>query len=78
MLSKLPKIVELAKKELKLPCRVGKPKGFIGLNGDPSLATVCGLVLGEEDTGKERSFPGFKIGGGIIGKLKGFFKVFIP
>lgn len=76
--AKLPKIVELAKKELKLPCRIGKPRGFLGLNGDPSLATVCGLVLGGVDSESPLVFPGSRIGKGIIGKIKGFFRVFIP
>ncbi len=43
--AKLPKIVELAKKELKLPVQIGTPRGFLGLEPDPALATVCGLAL---------------------------------
>lgn len=74
--AKLPKIVDLAKRELKLPCRVGKPRGFIGLNGDPSLATVCGLVLGGIDSERAEGFPGF--GKGTVDRVKGFFRVFIP
>jgi len=77
--AKLPKIVELTKKELKLPCQIGKPKGFIGLDEDPSLATVCGLVLeGIDSEGKGHGFPVFNRGKGITGKLKKIFKVFIP
>ena len=41
----LPKIVELAKKEMRLPVRIGFPEGIIGLDGDPTLSTVAGLVL---------------------------------
>ena len=41
----LPKIVELAKKEMRLPVRIGLPEGIIGLDGDPTLSTVAGLVL---------------------------------
>ena len=76
--SKLPKIVELARKELKLPCRIGKPQGFVGLDGDPSLATVCGLVLAGTDSETGRSFPGAGAGRGIASKIKGIFRVFIP
>lgn len=74
--ARLPKIVDLAKKELKLPCRIGRPRGFIGLNGDPTLATVCGLVLSGVDSEREEGFSDF--GRGITDKLKGFFRIFIP
>ena len=43
--AKLSKIRDFAKKEFKLPCRIGKPQGFSSLEEDSSLATVCGLVL---------------------------------
>jgi len=76
--AKTSRIVELARKELKLPCRIGKPKGFIGLDGDPSLATVCGLVLGADDSEGRDFFTGLRIGGGFINKLKDFFRIFIP
>lgn len=78
----LPGLVEFAKKSLKLPCRIGKPSGFLKLDNDPSFATVCGLVLkgveleGESEgwnTGKISSFAG-----GISGKVKKFLKIFIP
>lgn len=76
--AKLPKIVELAKRELKLPCRIGKPEGFLGLNGDPSLATVCGLVLGGVDSEPPPVFPGSGIWKRVISKIKGLFRVFVP
>jgi len=74
--AKIPGIVELAKKELKLPCRVGKIQGFSGLKDDPSWATICGLVLGGSDLeGEQRSlFPDLKVGA----SLKKFFKNFVP
>jgi len=43
--AKIPKIKELAKSMLKLACYIGKPKGIEGLDPDPALATVAGLVL---------------------------------
>ncbi len=78
--AKLPKIKELTKQQLKLPCEIGTPKGILGLNEDPSLATVAGLALGGVD------FEGEE---GILGAVKGWFsghvfkfvkklKVFIP
>lgn len=73
--SKISKIKELAKRELKLPCKIGKPKGFIGLEKDSSLATVCGLVLDGEENEGDRSFSD---SGGILSKIKGFFRIFIP
>ncbi len=72
--AKLPRIVDLAKRELKLPCRIGKPKGFVGLEEDPRLAVVCGLVLGGIGSGRE--FGDF--GRGLISKVKKFFRIFIP
>ena len=72
--AKLPRIVDLAKRELKLPCRIGKPKGFIGLEEDPSLAVVCGLVLSGIDSEKGSSV----FGEGFIHKLKNFFRIFVP
>ncbi len=71
--SKMPGIVELAKKEFKLPCRIGYCSGLKGLEKDSSLATVCGLVMSKID--KEVSRSG---GGGVGKKIKGFFENFIP
>jgi len=79
--SKLPKIVEFAKKELKLPCRLGKPHGFINLEKDSSLSTVCGLVLGGADLEEERGgwSGGISVfGKGIGKKVKRIFRIFIP
>jgi len=75
--SKLPKIVELAKKELKLPCRLGKPQGFLDFEKDPTLATVCGLVLEGADLETEKS-PSILRRTNLFSKLKRIFKIFIP
>ena len=74
--AKLPGIVELAKKEFRLPTRLGRPRGIAELENDPSLATVCGLVLLGQDLEKtdKVSFPT----SGIGSKLKKIFKIFIP
>ena len=73
--AKLPKMVELAKKELKLPAKLGKPQGIPELD-DPNLSTVCGLVLGGADLEEEKIGP--PLGKGIGNKIKRIFKIFIP
>ena len=73
--AKIPRIVELSKKELKLPTRIGCPRGFSPSQQDPSLSTVCGLVLLGADSETE---GGFSFGKGISSRLKKFFKIFIP
>ena len=73
--AKLPRIKELAKKELRLYCRIGFPQGFSPSLEDPELATVAGLVLMGSETEFEKSSSFF---GGMISKLKKFFKIFLP
>jgi len=70
----LPKIAELAREKFHLPSRVGKPKGILGLDDDPGLATVCGLVLGGADFERKTS----KSKEGLGSKIKKIFKIFIP
>lgn len=70
----LPRIVELAKKELKLPSRIGKPIGFSNLEDGLSFAAACGLVLrGAEEGGSKRKFQGK-----VMDRIKKMFQVFIP
>jgi cell division protein FtsA len=74
--AKMPGIIELAKKELNLPCVIGKPKGFTGLAKDPSFATLCGLALiGFNSEEEETGSPVLR---NLSSKLKSFFKNFIP
>ena len=47
--AKIPRIKELTKETLKLNCVIGEPKGIVGLEDDPALATVAGLALGGVD-----------------------------
>ena len=56
--AKIPRIKELTKETLKLSCEIGIPKGIVGLQDDPALATVVGLTLEGVDSGDE---------GGILG-----------
>ena len=74
---KLPAIKELAKKELKLPCRIGIPRQFSSLPKDPSFSALCGLIMqGFDIEIEERSRAGF--GRGFGNKIKKVFKIFIP
>jgi len=74
--SKLPKIKELAKREFKLNCRLGLPKGFSSSLDDPRLSTVAGLVLiGFDLEGENGSSEHDK---GIKSKIKKLIKIFIP
>lgn len=77
--AKLSKIIELAKKELKLPARIGLPQNqeWEGIDKDPAFSTVCGLVL-----------AGYEVGGpgpihrvpspGIWERIKKVLEIFIP
>ena len=80
--AKLPKTVDLAKKELKLPCRIGKPRDFTGLEEELSFATACGLIKEGADfesiRGQQGSSPSLLSRKGILNKIKNIFKVFIP
>jgi len=69
--AKLPRIIELTKTRLKLPCRIGIPRDFYPVIEDPSLATVCGLVVeGAELSGSKTT--------GFSDFFKKIFKIFIP
>jgi cell division protein FtsA len=73
--SAMPGLVELAKQKLKLPCRLGYPRGVIGCD-DPKSATCLGLLLlGFDDLEEEREMPS---SGGFQDKLKRFFRIFLP
>ncbi len=72
----LPKIVDLAKKELRLPCHLGIPMGFQKPIEDPSLSVVCGLALWGLDLEGESKGPSSDKK--ISSRFKKMFKVFIP
>lgn len=79
--AKLPRIKELAKKVLKLPCRIGKPKEINLPADDIRLVGVCGLVLSGIDAAREESSleSSFSLSGITIReKIKKIFKIFIP
>jgi cell division protein FtsA len=78
--AKLPGMVELAKKEFNLPCRIGYPKGFNEQITDPAFSTVCGLVMDDyEDENGQNDSGGEDQGiGKIFSKISGFIKNLVP
>jgi cell division protein FtsA len=75
--AKLPKITDLAKRDLKITAKMGSPKGVVSLNSDPAFLGVIGLLVGQASTnyhlgGKKN------IGFGILPRIKKLFKPFIP
>lgn len=81
--AKISKIVEIAKKELKLPTRLGSIKEFSnseGVEKDISMSVVCGLAIEglnfrELDSDDNIIIVFIKK---IIDKLKKIFKIFVP
>lgn len=75
---KLPKLKELVKQQLKLPCEIGMPKGIVGFGEDPAVATVAGLVLGDQEyeASSHGGFPSFLKE--MMPGFKRMFRVFIP
>lgn len=79
--AKLARIVDLAKRELKLPCRLGRPAKFTNLDDELSFTTACGLILRGVDWEEDKNLGRIKISsasGGFGQKLKKFFQTFIP
>jgi cell division protein FtsA len=73
--AKLPKLVDFAKKELKLPARIGIPHGVLVSEAKPEFLGVMGLVvsLGESEGLKEAGSRA-----GAWNKMRQVFKAFIP
>ncbi len=78
--SKMPGMIDLAKKEFNLPCRVGYPKGFNEQIKDPCFATVCGLVIDDFDEDGLENGKGGEDGlsGKLFGKIGNFIKNLMP
>lgn len=83
----IPNITKIAQMELAIPARVGHPQGIVGLTDEvssPGFATTQGLVVyanSNFDSGKEGSnydVSSGKSGGGVFGKVQGFFKNLLP
>lgn len=75
--AKLPGIIDMAKKEYNLPCRVGYARNFSGLDKDPSLVTVCGLVM-EEVENEDVASGSSNNSGGVVKWCVELLKKFIP
>ncbi len=76
--AKMPKIVELAKKELKLPCHLGKISFFPEMENELEYATVCGLVYKGVELEESGSWKGGEPLAGFGSKIKKIFKFFLP
>ena len=74
--AKISKIKELTKDTLKLACEIGTPKGIIGLQDDPALATVAGLALEGVDSGGQEGILG--VAGNVGSIFKKVFRAFKP
>jgi cell division protein FtsA len=72
--AKISKVLELAKFKFKLNCKIGKPKGILNLEEDPSFSTLVGLVLSAFDLEEEKG----EVRAGFFSKIKRFFRIFLP
>lgn len=80
----LPGVIELAKKRLRLPARIGKIPALRGItdktNG-PEFAVPYGLLfwaIEQESRTSHRSSLHLPDIGNTVGKLRGWFKTFLP
>jgi cell division protein FtsA len=81
--AKMPGIIDVAKRTMKLPVQIGFPKELpfaVDKIDDPAFATAVGLVLWASDLqGRGRvSGKGFNAIGGTLGKVKNWFKSLLP
>lgn len=73
--AKLPRIVDFAKKELKLTVKIGSPHGIMSPHTDVLFLGAMGLAA----RGVESEYYGARVlGAGLIQKVKRILKVFIP
>lgn len=82
--AKLHGIVDLAKKELRLPAQIGFPQALPSIvdhADDPSFAVVVGLLLAEIEArhARERSpLHALAAVGPTVAKLRGWFRTLLP
>lgn len=80
----LPGVVEMAKKRLRLPARIGKPHTMTSVaheSTDSAFAVASGLVLWAWQEGKRtsgRSALAMPDIGATVHKIKGWLKTFLP
>ena len=77
--AKLPRIIELAKKELKIPCRLGKTTETWGeIEEEPTYAVACGLVSKGFDSEEFERRKKIGFSGNFFNKFKKILKNFLP
>lgn len=82
--AKLHGIVDLAKRELRLPAQLGFPHALpavVGATDDPSFAAAVGLLLARVEASKtqERSpLRALATVGPTVAKLRGWFRTLLP
>lgn len=74
--AKLPGLVEFAKKEFKLPVRIGTPQGLLTGQTAPEYLGVLGLIAAGAEA--EESAMASQKPSEMAKKIKKFFKSFIP
>lgn len=80
----LPGVVDVAKKQLRLPARIGKPQGFGGISDqvdDPSFAAAAGLLkwaIDQEHRADRHHSIAMPDIGNSVGKMRDWFKTFLP
>ncbi len=81
----LPGVVDVAKKRLRLPARIGAVKVFEGLSEqttDPSFAVALGLIIWAQEQEKigsrRRRGSAFKDVKNSVDKVRGWFRAFLP
>lgn len=76
--AKLPKLVELVKRELKLPVRLGRVHGVLGIDDDNLWSTAAGLVLSAFDLNAGHASSMSQLPDGFMRKIKSIFQNFLP
>lgn len=82
----MPGIIEVAKKQLRLPARIGKPalmRGITDQTDTPDYVTAMGLVLWALDqdkkaSGARRAVLALPNVGHTVNKLRSWFRTFMP
>lgn len=77
--AKLSGIVEIAKKEFHLSCRLAECKGIAGIDQDLALVNVCGLALLDmEEKNIKSGTHSLNNSTGFVNTLKKIIKAFAP
>jgi cell division protein FtsA len=83
--AKMHGVVELAKKELRLPAQLGFPQtlpGIVDDINDPAWATVVGLIYHTLDNKQIKSHSSLSSGlssvGPTVNKIRGWLKSLMP